>query len=382
MAGFVAPSHKGVHRGTGHPLNWIAKFRQRQHSRPWGDLAVAGVLFVLLLVLSMAFDLAERWHDLNKEFEGYQIDEIPLAFTLAVGLFAWFAWRRWHDFGREVAKSEAARQQLQVELRLRQETERVLQEAQRQAEAADRAKSEFLANMSHELRTPLNATIGFAELMEREVRGPLGDPRYKEYVASIKESGEHLLSLINDILDISKIEAGKLELHEEVFDLAVTAVAAVRLVTPQAQKLRVEIETHWPSQGLMFRGDPRIMKQIMTNLLSNACKFSHLGGRITLALAVDASGRCIVKVRDDGIGMTVEEVALALQPFGRVDSYISRKRGGTGLGLPLVKALSELHGGSLSVESCPGKGTEVSIILPAERVIGQSESCLHDRAAG
>ncbi|MGD1876186.1 MAG: sensor histidine kinase [Kiloniellaceae bacterium] len=346
------------------------------------DLAVAAAIFVLLVVLSMVFDLAEEWHLLHEKYEGYQIDAIPLAFTLAVGLFGWFAWRRWHDFEREAAESEAARQQLQVELRLRLETERGLQEAQHQAEAADRAKSEFLANMSHELRTPLNATIGFAELMQREVRGPLGDPRYQEYVSNIKESGEHLLSLINEILDLSKIEAGKLELHEEVFDLTNTAVSAVRLVTPQAQKLGVSIETSWPSQELPFRGDTRIMKQVMTNLLSNACKFSHLGGHVSLTLAINASGRCVIKVCDDGIGMTVEEIALALQPFGRVDSYVSRKRGGTGLGLPLVKAMAELHGGRLSVESSPGKGTEASVILPAERVIVPAGSFVRKLAAG
>jgi len=247
---------------------------------------------------------------------------------------------------------------------------RRLQEAQRRAEAADRAKSEFLANMSHELRTPLNATIGFAELMAKEVRGPLGDARYREYVGDIKEAGAHLLSLIDEILDLSKIEAGKLELQEEVFDLAQAAALALRLVTPQAEKLGVVLQGCMPCDPLLLRADARAVKQIITNLLSNACKFSERGGVVVLELAPDAAaGGCIIQVRDRGIGMTAEEIEVALTPFGQVDNHIARRRGGTGLGLPLAKALTELHGGRLTVASTPGAGTEVSVALPPERVV-------------
>ena len=334
-------------------------------------MAIAVLAFAVLLAVAVAFDFAEHWYGLAVTYERYELDEWPVAFTLLAVAFGWFAWRRWHDFESEAAENAAARQSLQEELQRRLLIEESLKEAQHRAEAADRAKSEFLANMSHELRTPLNATIGFAELMAQEVRGPLGDPRYREYVDNIKESGEHLLSLINEILDLSKIEAGKLELDDETFDLALAAAAALRLVTPQAQKMRLLLRSNLPKEPLLLRGDSRAVKQIISNLLSNACKFSEAGGSVELEVALNASGRCVIKVRDHGIGMTLEEINLALTPFGQVNSYISGNRKGTGLGLPLAKTLTELHGGRLTIESTPHKGTEICVILPAERVVAK-----------
>jgi PAS domain S-box-containing protein len=247
--------------------------------------------------------------------------------------------------------------------------EEELRSTMEEAEVANRTKSEFLANMSHELRTPLNAIIGFSEVMTREVFGPLGGAQYKDYAASIQESGRHLLELINDILDVSKIESGQLTLTEEPLDLGEVIVASQRLVRERAERANVALETDLPDDLPPILADQRRMKQVFLNLLTNAVKFTPPSGRITVTARRTDDGGLMIRVTDTGIGMRPEDIPLVLQPFRQIDSGLSRRHEGTGLGLPLTKALVELHGGSLRLKSAPGHGTEVRLWFPGDRMV-------------
>ena len=235
------------------------------------------------------------------------------------------------------------------------------------AEAANSAKSEFLANMSHELRTPLNAINGFSEMMVGEMFGSLGDRRYREYAADILTSGQHLLALINDILDMSKIEAGKMSLHLETVDLAELAQEAVRLMRNRAETAGLEVSVAASDNLPTLEADYRGLKQVLLNLLSNAIKFTPQGGRVTVKLAevegLEAS-RLRVSVCDTGIGIAAEDLGRLARPFEQIETQQAKTQQGTGLGLALTKALVELHGGVLSIESEPGSGTAVSFTLP------------------
>jgi PAS domain S-box-containing protein len=243
--------------------------------------------------------------------------------------------------------------------------ERALREAKQAAEAANLAKSQFLANMSHELRTPLNAIIGFSEMIEDAMKGPLA-PDYREYGRFIRQSGEHLHAIINDILDLAKVDAGKFELRAEAgVDPRRIAEACVTLVRGHAEAggvgLASEIEDRLP----LLVADPTRLKQILLNLLSNAVKFTEAGGSVTLAIRRAADGAVVFEVQDTGAGMTAAEIAIALEPFAQVDAGYTRRQEGTGLGLPLARRLTELHGGTLSIDSAKGRGTTVTVRLPA-----------------
>jgi signal transduction histidine kinase len=238
------------------------------------------------------------------------------------------------------------------------------------AEAANRTKSEFLANMSHELRTPLNAIIGFSEVIQKAIVGPLSE-RYRGYGTDIFDSGTHLLELINEILDLSKLEAGQFELHEEDIDLGEVIEASMRLVRPQAEKSKVRLSKAIDEDFSWIRADDRRMRQILINLLANAVKFTPEGGKIRVSSFRMNAGLAIA-VSDTGIGMASEEVPKALEKFGQIDSRISRRHAGTGLGLPLAKHLIELHGGTLTIKSEVNVGTTVTIVLPQERILARS----------
>jgi signal transduction histidine kinase len=253
--------------------------------------------------------------------------------------------------GREVtAEVEAARQ---------------LELAKERAEAASRAKSEFLANMSHELRTPLNAVIGFSELIRDQLFGEIG-ANYVEYASEINTAGRHLLDMINDVLDLSKIEAGRFEFVDETVELGIIVRSCIGMMRPRATDGGVRLDNRL-NQRIAVRGDARALKQIVLNLLSNAVKFTPKGGIVTVGTERTEEGLALV-VADTGIGIDAAALQLLGQPFQQADAAIGRKFGGTGLGLAISRKLLVLHGGTLVIESTPGKGTTVRALLPRERV--------------
>jgi len=231
------------------------------------------------------------------------------------------------------------------------------------AERANRLKSMFLATMSHELRTPLNAIIGFSELMDREIYGPLGDTRYREYSGLVGRAGRHLLSLINDVLDMSKIEAGKFELHRQPFDLREVVRDCIELMREQAANAGVTLLDDTGAAPLGIEADRRAMKQILLNLMSNAIKFTPSGGRVSLRAKMGA-GEMTISVEDTGIGIPADQVARLGNPFVQIRSSAGASHEGTGLGLALVRALAEIHDGRFAIESTVGRGTTVSVVIP------------------
>ncbi len=244
-----------------------------------------------------------------------------------------------------------------------------LMRAKEAAEAANRSKTEFLANMSHELRTPLNAIIGFSEMMSMSIYGPLGDPRYREYAASINESGLHLLSLINDILDLSKVEVGKMVLNEEAVNVPKLVESCLVLVGDAARDTGVSLHSTMSGTLPPVRGDARKLKQVLLNLLQNAIKFTPSGRKVKTTARLERDGRMRIDVVDEGIGMRPEDIPRALERFGQIEGTLSRRYNGAGLGLPLAKSLVELHGGTLEIQSAPGNGTCITVRLPESRVL-------------
>ena len=235
-----------------------------------------------------------------------------------------------------------------------------------EAQAADRAKTEFLANMSHELRTPLNAIIGFSEMMT--LLGNEAKSKFLEYARDISASGHHLLELINDILDLAKIEAGKLELDEQNIDVEKVIDACLTIIKERAQERNLELSYHVSRDLPLLCADERKLKQILINLLSNAVKFTPAGGKVTLKAFVDQDQSFVFSIEDTGIGIAESDINKALAPFEQVDSTLERKFEGTGLGLPLTKALIELHDGSIAINSRVGEGTRVLVRFPQARV--------------
>jgi signal transduction histidine kinase len=238
------------------------------------------------------------------------------------------------------------------------------------AESANQTKSEFLANMSHELRTPLNAIIGFSEVIKHELLGPIGVDRYRDYATDIEQSGRHLLTIINDILDMSRMEAGKLALRDDEIDVSTLIGDSLKSIEDRAREAAVKLIADVPSDLPRLRADQGRVKQLLANLLSNAVKFTPRAGLVMASAAMDETGALTIVVSDTGIGMTEEEIAVAQVPFHQVDNTLSRRFDGTGLGLPLAKALAEKHGGRLSIRSVPSSGTAVSVTFPPDRTIG------------
>jgi signal transduction histidine kinase len=263
---------------------------------------------------------------------------------------------------------ERARNEERIETTLRQRA-RQLYDAKDRAEAANRAKSAFLATMSHELRTPLNVIIGFSGMMHQQMLGPIGVAKYVDYVADINRSATHLLSIVNDILDLSRIESNAIDLREENFELAPLVEECAAMLSDRIRAKQIALAVNVAPNVPAIRADRRRIKQILINLLSNAEKFTESGGRIGIHVTRNPEGWIEFVVSDTGIGMTEAEIATALTPFGQVDSRLARKYEGTGLGLPLTKAMAEMHQGRLDIESEPGRGTRVRILLPAMRAV-------------
>lgn len=254
-----------------------------------------------------------------------------------------------------------------MDITLRKQMEMNLRTAKEQADTANHAKSTFLANMSHELRTPLNAIIGFSEMIMKETFGPLQNARYAEYLGDIHTSARHLLEIINEVLDMSKIEAGRVELDEEIFDVEHLIEAVSRMMASRAFSAGLKLEEKVEPGLPKLYADPRLVRQILINLVGNAVKYSNENGTVTMAAALAPNGALHLIVEDDGVGIPKDRIKDALEPFGQV-SKPAENRGGTGLGLPLAKAMAELHGGVLTLESDAGQGTRVTIELPAERL--------------
>jgi len=243
-----------------------------------------------------------------------------------------------------------------------------VREAKARAERANKAKSEFLANMSHELRTPLNAILGFSDVIASKLFGPGETERYADYARDIHNSGAHLLGVINDILDLSKIEAGQMQLEDGTIALRDAVDEARTLLGDKASGERIAFKVELPGAPPVLKVDARKFIQVLVNLLSNAFKFTPEGGSVTLTATYALDGGLDVAIRDTGIGIAADDIETVLSPFGQVESAFSRRHHGTGLGLPLAKSLAEMHGGALTLQSTEGKGTAVTVHLPPERV--------------
>jgi signal transduction histidine kinase len=298
-----------------------------------------------------------------------------VARTQSDGTQHWYRWvdvllparpgeeREFLSIGLNVTAMKQARDALQAKNTALTAVAEELREAQIAAEDSNRAKSRFLAHMSHELRTPLNGIIGFADIIRAGLFGPVEPERYREYVELIHNSGELLLSLINDILDMSKIEAGKMELSIEPLETLPLAESCRTMVIGMARDNSVVVRIEIAPDCTEVHADARAAKQMIINLLSNAVKFTPAGGVVTLSFKKREDGVSIA-VADNGIGMTPEELQKAMQPFGQIDSELARQRKGTGIGLTLVKSLAELHGGRLDMVSAKGHGTTATLTLP------------------
>ncbi len=277
---------------------------------------------------------------------------------------------REHDWGRVLQTVE--------DFTARKAAEESLQDAKRQAEEANKSKSEFLARMSHDLRTPLNAILGFSEIIENEILGPVGVEAYKSYAGDIHDSGVHLLDLINDLLDLSKIEAGQYELSETTVTLSEIVTQVLRLVEPDAEQKSLRLTSVIADDLPLLRADPRATRQMLLNLLSNAVKFTPEGGQVSVHTCLTAAGPGI-KVTDTGIGIAPDSLKRVFEPFAQIDAASPHSDGtdrhpakthpGTGLGLSIVKALIELHGGRVEIESALGQGTQATLRFPRERAI-------------
>ncbi|MGQ0740985.1 MAG: sensor histidine kinase [Alphaproteobacteria bacterium] len=250
-----------------------------------------------------------------------------------------------------------------------------------EAHKANRSKSEFLATMSHELRTPLNAVIGFSDILKRQMYGPLGNEKYTDYVNDIHRSGSHLLSIINDILDLAKAESGKLELEERDVDVVELVGRCIRMCQGPAQAVRVRVIPPQNVHPIFVRADERLLFQLVLNLVSNAVKFTREGGEIRFSIAASREEGVVIKVIDTGIGIPAEEIPRVLRPFEQVESSLARRHGGTGLGLPYADRLAQLHGGKLTLESELGKGTTATVWLPPSRYVERG-TVLPLKAAG
>lgn len=254
----------------------------------------------------------------------------------------------------------------------RHRAELALIAAKNDAETANRAKSEFLAHISHELRTPLNAIIGFSDIIRQNLLGTGALDRYRDYAGDIFSSGEHLLSIINDILDLTKHDVGRVELDCEIIDLASVIDECVSLLRESANSQNLSLNLDVDDNLPPLFADRKRIKQILINLASNAVKFTPEGGIVTISAKINDSGKLVIKVTDNGVGMEPQEIPIALEPFRQVEHYLTRQHDGTGLGLPIAKAFSDLHGAKFQMISEPGKGTEVSLEFPKERLEVQS----------
>jgi signal transduction histidine kinase len=332
----------------------IAVLATPARSRAARDLLAVAAFALAVFLICVAYDINERLMGWLLAHSQLPVLEFQLVlFSAALGL-GWCAARRWREYRAELRHRRALEQQLRI--------------AAKEADVANRAKSEFLANMSHELRTPLNAVIGFSEALGGGHFGAL-TPRQGVYIQDIHDAGSHLLQLINDILDMSKLDAGRTTLSDDDVDVAQIIDEAVRLVRQRAQKARIALTVEPITGRALLRADELRVRQILLNLVTNAVKFTPAQGRVTIKALRRRDGSFAIEVADSGIGMRPEDVAVALTPFAQVENFMTRRQEGTGLGLPIVKALVELHGGQLLINSRLSLGTTVTVVFPPQRVL-------------
>jgi signal transduction histidine kinase len=297
--------------------------------------------------IQVAVDVSDEYHDIQ--------NVVKIAFIFAFLLILLANILLWIYFSY-IEKAIATQQQEVSDLHAR------LQDAEKDS----KRRSDFLANVTHELRTPLNAIIGFSEIINNEAMGPIGNEKYKEFVGDIYASGTHLLQIINDILDYSKIAAGRIEVrNDEVIDLVRIVKVCIKMIYPKATENSVEIINKIKQDEYRVEGDSQRMKQCILNILSNAVKFTAKGGSVEVTLSASTAQKkaVVLSIKDSGIGMEPQDIAKAMEPFGQLDSRFNRKHKGTGLGLPLTVRLIELMGWKLRIESEPGSGTTVQIIF-------------------
>jgi len=333
------------------------------------DILVPGVTFETILrtnVQRSRFDLGEDEAEayIQKRLAQHRNPGAPIERRLTDG--------RWEQV-REQRLADGGISLVILDITAEKEREAVLQHAKIAAETANRAKSQFLANVSHELRTPLNAIIGFAEIVQMQLFGPDAIQRYAGYAKDISESARHLLAVINDILDMSKIEAGRYELEKRESTVAELVDACLKIMRGPAGEGRVAVVRNVPEGLPAVVVDPRAMKQILLNLISNAIKFTPEGGRLTVGAALEEGGGLALQVADTGIGIAPEELERVCEPFHQADATLARRHEGTGLGLSISRRLIEMHGGSLAIDSALGQGTTVTVRLPPEAVAGGDE---------
>ncbi len=343
-------------------LIYLAFARRDTRSR-----AVAGIAGALFLAGALD-QMADVWTALKPGFgaAAVAVAAAALAVALAVVLAPRLGDIRWATSGE--ASGAGTEDELAREIASRKLLEQQLAAARDEAMAANRAKSQFLAYMSHELRTPLNAILGFSQIISDELLGPPGRRRYIDYVRDIQHSGEHLLDIVNELLEISRIEAGKAKVTESVVDPPDMIAVAERMMAARARDAGIAFSASVDRGTPSLIADARMVKQMLLNLLSNAIKFTPVGGSVRLVAGLAADGGVIFVVSDSGIGIPANDISRALEPFGRLQSDHSRVDGaGFGLGLPICKALAGLHGATLELDSAPGLGTIARIKFPAIR---------------
>jgi len=345
-------------------------------SRAYADAALAFSIGVLAYIVSAVLEIGHGWHGFVSDTDlGMHLEELPIA-MFAAGLgFAWFAWRRWTESEAAAREAREANEKVSRQLERNRKIITELQDARLRAEELDRAKTRFLAHMSHELRTPLNAIIGFSELMALETFGPHGDPHYGEYADCIHSSGQHLLDLINDLLDLTRIESGDLTPYDSMAELGTIADDACHMLHNRAAEAGVDL-IHDPAAiaNAPVCVDTRMIRQVLINLIANAIRHTGRGGTVHVTAFEGAAGGAGLRVADTGEGMDAATVKRVQSGFAEVKSALQREHDGAGIGLPLSRAIMQAHGGELVINSTPGKGTTVDVILPARRMCAQTQT--------